>query len=116
MQFVHNDYNSEYEVLLKKSGKCTMEVRRLRTMALEIFKTINKLNPTFMENLFTKRNNTNRRKNDLIIPSRNSVTFGNNSLRCLGPNKEISSFEKFKESIKNWYGPTCKCSLCYNKN
>ena len=102
-----------------------MEVRRLRTMALEIFKTINKLNPTFMENLFTKRNNAKRRKNDLIIPSGNSVTFGNNSLRCLGPHiwnslpeniKEISSFEKFKESIKNWYGPTCKCSLCYNKN
>ena len=57
--------------------------------------------------------------------TRNSVTFGSNSLRCLGPHiwnslpeniKEITSFEKFKESINNWYGPSCKCSLCHYNN
>ena len=125
LQFLFNDYESEYDVLLKKSDKCSMEVRRLRTMALEIYKSLNNLNPLFMENLFIKRNNINRRKNDLNIPTRNTVTFGNKSLRCLGPHvwnslpenvKEASSFEKFKESINKWYGPNCKCSLCCYNN
>ena len=37
LQFVHNDYGSHFNTLLKKSDKCSMEVQRLRTMALEIF-------------------------------------------------------------------------------
>ena len=90
-------------------------------MALKIFKSLNNLNPPFMINLFNQRNNTNRRKHDLIIPTRNSATFGDNSLRCLGPHiwntlpeniKNVTSFEKFKETIKTWYGPKCKCNLC----
>ena len=56
-----------------------MEVWRLRTMALEIFKCLKDLNTTFMKNLVHKRNNINRKKNDLIIHKRNSVTFGSNS-------------------------------------
>ena len=98
-----------------------MEVRRLRM----ILKSLNDLNPSFMKNLCNKRNSKNRRKNDLIIHTRNSITFESNSLRCLGAHvwktlpeniKEITSFEKFKESINNWYEPNCKCSLCYYKN
>ena len=102
-----------------------MEVRRLRMMALEIFKGLNDLNPSFMKTLFNKRNNVIRRKRNLIIHTRNSVTFGRNSLRCLGPHiwntlleiiKELTSFKKFKKSMNNWYGLSFKCSLCYYKN
>ena len=32
-----------------------MKVRRLRTLTLETFKTLNGLNPTFMKNLFATR-------------------------------------------------------------
>ena len=110
-----------YNTLLKKSDRSLMEVRRLRM----ILKSLNDLNPSFMKNLCNKRNSKNRRKNDLIIHTRNSITFESNSLRCLGAHvwktlpeniKEITSFEKFKESINNWYEPNCKCSLCYYKN
>ena len=121
LQFLHNDYNSDYNTLLKKSDKCSMEVRRLRTIASKIFKSLNDLNPLFIKELLNKRNNVNRRKNDLIIYTRNTVTFGSNSLRCLGPHiwntlpqniKEITSFEKCKESINSWYEPSRKCNLC----
>ena len=114
-----------YNTLLKKSDKSLMKVQRLRMMVLEILKNLNDLEPSFMKNLFNKRNKINRRKNDLIIHLRNSITFESNSLRCLGANvwktlpeniKEITSFQKFKQSIKNWYKPNCKCSLCYYKN
>ena len=52
LRFLHNDYDYDYNTLLKKSDKFSMEVRRLRTMALGIFKSLNDLNPSFMEELF----------------------------------------------------------------
>ena len=125
LQFIHNDYNFDYNTLLKKSDKCSMEVRRLRTVVLKIFITLNNLNPSFINELFNKRSNINRRKNDLIIYKRNTVMFGSNKLRCLSRHiwnllpeniKEVTSSEKFKESINNWYGPSSKCSLCYYQN
>ena len=36
LRFLLNDYSSNYETLLKKVGKCTIEVKRLRTLTLEI--------------------------------------------------------------------------------
>ena len=49
LRFLLNNYESDYKTLLKKSNKCTMEVKRLRTLALETFKTLNDLNPGFMK-------------------------------------------------------------------
>ena len=80
-------------------------------MASNIFKSLNDINPSLMKNSFNKRSNTTEEKNDLIIHTRNSVTFASNSLRFLGPHiwntlpeniKEITCFEKFEEPIKNW--------------
>ena len=62
LQFLHNDYDSDYNTLLKKSDKCSMEIPGLRTIALEIFKYLNYLNPSFIKNLFNKINNINRKK------------------------------------------------------
>ena len=85
-----------------------MEVRRLRTSALETFKTLNDLNPAFMKNLFAKREVSKRRKNNLEIPNRNTVRFGDKSIRSLGPHiwnglpeeiKNETSYHKFKEYI-----------------
>ena len=52
LKIVHNDFGKDYESLLKKSGKCTMEVKCHRTLGLEIFKTLQKGNPVIMEDLF----------------------------------------------------------------
>ena len=98
-----------------------MEIRRPRTLALEFFKTLNDLNPAFMKNLFAKREVSKRRKNNLEIPNRNTVKFGDKSIRSLGPHiwnglpeeiKNETSYDKFKEYSNTWYGPKCTCSLC----
>ena len=95
---------------------------RLRAMALEIFKSLNDLNPSFIKNLFNKRNKISKRKNGLINHTQNSLIFESNSLRCLGPHiwnsfpvniKKTTSSEK---SANNWPRPVCKCRLCYYKN
>ena len=73
-------------------------------------KSLNDLNPSFIKELLNKINDVNRRKYDPIIHTRNTATFGSNSLRRSGPHirntlpeniKDITSFEDFKESINN---------------
>ena len=45
LRFLLNDYENSYEELLEKSGKCNMNLRRIRFLSIEIYKTINSLNP-----------------------------------------------------------------------
>ena len=87
----------------KRSNKYTIEVRRLRTLALETFKTLNDINPVFMKNLFAKRQVSKRRKNNLETPNWNTVKYGDKNL---GPHiwnilpeeiKNENSYDKFKE-------------------
>ena len=37
-RFIYENYNSPYEILLKKSDLTSLKIRRLRTMAIEVFK------------------------------------------------------------------------------
>ena len=98
-----------------------MEVRRLRTLALETFQTLNVLNPAFMKNLFAKWEVSKRSKNNLEIPNRNTVKYGDKNIRSLGLHnwnglpEEIRNenfYDKFKEYLNTWYGPERTCSLC----
>ena len=52
LQFLQNDYTSSYDDLLENSNKSTMKIQRLRTLCLEIVKTLDQLNPCFMSNIF----------------------------------------------------------------
>ena len=61
-----------------------MEIRRLRVLALVVSRSVNKLNPVCMQSLFEKNVNFKRYKDDLKVPIRNSVTFGDESVRDLG--------------------------------
>ena len=56
LRFLLNDYVSSYEQLLEKSGKCNMNIRRLRFLCTEIHKTLNVLNPSFTKEIFENRN------------------------------------------------------------
>ena len=46
LRILYNDSNSDYNQLLNKSSKASMEVKQL---ALEIFKTLNNLNHEYMK-------------------------------------------------------------------
>ena len=35
-----------------------MKIRRIKTLAIEIFKTVNELNPNFMKTIFTSKKNS----------------------------------------------------------
>ena len=138
LKFLLNDYVSSYEQLSEKSGKCNMKIRRLRFLCIEIYRTLNYLNPSFMKEIFEKRNKNrvthDRYKLNLNIPRINQVTFGTKSLKFYGPKiwnnlpvniKTAESLNAFKDFIKKWNGVSCNCIVCthqsfifcyYNKN
>ena len=90
-----------------------MLVKRLRILAVEIFKTIHNLNPTYMKDIFRKSSNRTSSRFEFNIQSQrfNQVKFGRNSLRVLGPIlwnslpnnvKSIQNLTDFKKAINNW--------------
>ena len=112
LRLLHNDFTSDYSELLNKSGKPSMEVKRLRTLALEIFKTLNNLNPDYMKET--------HRPFDIKVNQNSSTKHGQKSLKSLGPHiwnslsieiKEETNYEKFKNYINKWFGVKCKCSM-----
>ena len=89
LRFLLNDYDSTYEDLLEKPGYPNMNLRRQRTLCIEIYKTLNKLNPGYMNDIFklrtTDRLTRETYKINLEIPKPNQVTFRTRSLRSYGP-------------------------------
>ena len=67
LRIIYNDYSSDYQSLLKLTGKPSMEIERLTTLALEVFKTINWLNSNFPKMIFSIKTNARVRPNDILI-------------------------------------------------
>ena len=77
--FLYDDFEASYEDLLSKGGKSKINVRRLRTLCVEIYKTLNDLNPSFMNDIFKLKINGREVRDkynlNLDIPM-NQRTFG----------------------------------------
>ena len=85
LRIVLYDYGNDYDVLLRKSGKETIKIKRLRVLVIEIFKTVNNLNPNCMKDIFTSKLHTKVRPNDILLKHHNTITYGFKSLNTLGP-------------------------------
>ena len=98
---MHNDFASDYAELLKKAGKATIEIKCLRCLALDIFKTVNNLNPYYMKENFSKTTNLTPRPLDINVNQNNNTKYGSNSLRSLGPHILYQAKSNSKRIIKN---------------
>ena len=80
LPFLYEDYVSPYEELLQKAEKETMKVNGLRSLCTEIYKSINNINPTYMNEIFKLRNTSrvvrSNYKLNLDVPTINQVSFG----------------------------------------
>ena len=85
LRMLYSDYTSDYNQLLNKSTIASMEVKRLRNLTLEIFKTLNHLNPEYMQEIFFKTTNLTHRPFNIKDYQNNTIKCGNKSLRSLGP-------------------------------
>ena len=117
LQLLYNDYTSTSFC----ESKSSMEPKRYRTLALEIFKTLNVLKPTYMQDLFYLRFSSARRPNNIAVVRTNTSTYGTKRLRSLGPRiwnslpehiKAETSFAHFRSLINTWFGKECLCNLC----
>ena len=84
LRLLYNNYTSTYDILLAKANKPSMELKRYRTLALETFKTLNVLNPMYMQDLFYLCSSSVRRPHNIAVVRKNTKTFGTKSLRSLG--------------------------------
>ena len=104
-----------------------MDVRRLKILCVEIYKTLKGLNPSFMKNIFKLKINSrevrNKYKLNLDICKWNQKTSGYKSLKVLGPKiwnnlpyhvKSSEKLDNFKNLLKNWDGNLCKCNIFKN--
>ena len=62
-----------------------MEIKRLRNLATEIFKTMNNINPSYMKNISTPKTNAKMRPQDIIVRHHNTATYCDKRLTALGP-------------------------------
>ena len=124
LRFLLNDYVSSYEQLVETSGECNMNIRQLRFLYIEIYKTLNDLNLSFTKEIVEKsdenRVTRDRYKLNLNIRRRNQVTFGTKSLKFCGTKiwnalpvniKTAENLNAFKDLIKNWNGVSCNLSV-----
>ena len=123
LRIVSNDYESDYETLLRNSNKSTMEMRRLRILAVEIFEALNEINPPCMKNIFAPKESSGVRQGGIVVRRIDTSGFGTRGLGPLGPGVwgglpsnmgSEASFSGLEEYIRAWLGPGCGCEVCIN--
>ena len=123
LSVVHQDYNSNLYKLLDLSSGTTFHIKFICKLLEEIFKTLNKLNPPFLSELFVPKQSGYllRRGQQLVLPPTKTVKFGLQSLAFAGsliwdrlPNdvKSSASLNIFKNRIKSLPKNFCTCSIC----
>ena len=95
LRFLYEDYVPSYEELLQKAGRETMKLNRLRSPCIEIYKSINNINPKYMNEFFKLRKTSrvvrSNYKLNLDVATINQVSFGDKSLRYYGTKLGIRS-------------------------
>jgi hypothetical protein len=123
LRFILDDYVSDYDEILEKSGESMLYLKRVRIMAQEVYKAINGLSPKYTKELLSERSSrySNRRPLDIYVPRVNQTKFGYKSYTFEAPSiwnslpieiRKAENVTLFKKLIKSWSGPTCRCNFC----
>ncbi len=80
------DQISTYEHLLAKCNYVTLHIRRLQIISIELFKSLNSLNPSSMKDVFNVNESPyNLRDSSLMyLPSFNKIMYGQNTFKYYG--------------------------------
>ena len=123
LRIVYSDFKSSFEGLLMKDNSFSIHERNIQSLAIEIYKFLNGLSPSFLNNVFHKNiSNSYDLRNHKELYSRNpkTVRYGTETVSYIAPKiwskvpetiKMSSSLESFKTKIRKWK-PECDCRLC----
>ena len=123
LQVVYNDCMDTYDELLALDNKLKIHQRHFQFLALEIYKSKNKLNPSFLWKTYKEKNipYSLRRGASLFIPNANTQKYGIKSLNFRGnvlwnnlpiKLKEYKFLQEFKLLLKQSGNLQCTCSVC----
>ena len=123
LRMAYGDNNSAFTTLLEKDNAVKNHAKNLQLLMIEIYKTHNKLNPIFTEDIFIAKSPKYnlRNRSQMHLPKVRTTTFGMEIDSYLGGKlwrklsseiKESSNFVQFKSQIKKWKGEEC-CCRCY---
>ena len=92
LRFLFDDYESFHDTLLMKANKPIMTLQRLRYLCVEIYRTVNGLNRSYMKDVFKKscpaKSKLMQHQNNLIVPRPNYCEFGTKNL-CFSSTKSL---------------------------
>ena len=116
------DFKSPYQQLLLNCGKSTLFLQRLQKLMEVIYRILNELYPSYLNDIITVEELQHLRcRSRLFIPPFSTVRYGKKSLSYLSPVlwnslgndiKQCDVLTAFKKRIKLWKGPTCNCGFC----
>ena len=125
LRIIYNDYNSDYDTLLKYGNHHKIHDINNRKLLIEVYKCLNKLNPSFLNGLFKPKSVSHdlRNRKLLIIPNTNTQQYGLKSLSYRGSmiwnsnnNSNLDQskdLNQFKNRLKNQESIKCSCHLCF---
>ena len=86
LRFVLNDYESDYNDLLTKANVPGIKIMPLQQLAIEVYKSVTKINPEYLNELFLSKQCTYKLRNVSVLerPKVNTTQFGLKSFKSYG--------------------------------
>ena len=123
LRFINNDYSSSLKKLLSQTKTEPLHVKRLKLMACEVFKIVNKLSPEYIQDMISIKTSTYnfRGERKAEIPRVNTTRYGLRSFRSEAPRiwnslpnnlRVAESYPQFQGLLRRWDGLGCGCPLC----
>ena len=103
--------------LLKTANTENLHVKRIKEMACEVFKIVNNIAPSCIQNLFVLKCSqySMRKDKTAIVPKANTSKYGLKSFVHYGPRtwnslpnemRKIVNYGEFRSLVWNWDGPS----------
>ena len=121
LRILYDDYTLTYDELLNLSNSDTVLLTRLKNMTLDVFKSVKKLNPPYLNRMFEIKDipYETRKPIQLVQPLRHTTTYGLRTISYTGAKlwndlpfyiEDITEMcaQDFKCMLKSWEGPEYK--------
>ena len=121
---IYNDKIPPFEDLLEKDNSVSIHHKNVQALVTDMLKVYNKTSPEIMQEMFTIKEQGEynlRNQADFVVLHVESVNFGFESIRYIGPKiweslpqdlKNKETIDSFKTAIKKWKPDSCTCRLC----
>ena len=124
LQILYKDYASSFETLLTRNGSNSTHYNNLQKLMIEIFKSMNGLNPPIVREFHERKHATYnlRMQNLRKLPPSKTMNFDLDSITFRGSflwntlddsTKRVKTLACFQKRIGKWSGARCTYKICH---